>query len=70
MQYVLFGGIFCLPIVVCLGLLATRTLATFRREEAPAKGRIGDGRLHECDSRESELVESFFRTPVEQTPKQ
>ena len=65
MQYVLFGGIFGLPIVVCLSIFIMKVLDTFHREEAPAKGRIHDGRLHEFDSRESELVESFFHPPVE-----
>ena len=65
MQYVLFGGIFGLPIAVCLSIFIMRFLDTFQREEAPAKGRIAEGRLHEFDSRESELVESFFRAPVE-----
>jgi hypothetical protein len=65
MQYVLFGGIFCLPIVVCLSLFLMKALDRFRREEAPATGRIHDGRLHEFDSRESDLVESFFHTPAE-----
>ena len=65
MQYVLFGGVFCLPVVVCLGLLATRILDRFRPEEVPANRRTGEGRLEDFNSRESELAESFFHSPVE-----
>ena len=65
MQYVLFGGIFGLPLLVCVSLVVLKVLDTFAPDDLPAPVRIDHARLQEIESRESELVESFFR---KQTP--
>jgi hypothetical protein len=64
MQYVLFGGIFGLPVAVCLGLLALKVLDTFASDDLPAPARNDAGRLHEIESREDALVDSFFHPPA------
>jgi hypothetical protein len=70
MHYVIFGGIFALPFVVCAGMLVARVLDTFAPDEPPKSGRIGKRGLHESDSRESDLADTFFNTPAEQTLSQ
>jgi hypothetical protein len=64
MQYVLFGGIFGLPVAVCLGLFALKVLDTFASDDLPAPARNDAGRLHEIESQEDALVDSFFNPPV------
>jgi hypothetical protein len=68
MQYVLFGGIFGLPLLVCVSLVVLKVLDTFAPDNLPAPARIDKTRLQEIDSRESELVDSFFHAPAKQTP--
>lgn len=68
MQYVLFLGIFGLPIAVCVGLLATRILDAFASDELPARGPLDASQLDETESRERELVETFFSSPAGQAP--
>lgn len=67
MQYVLFGGIFGLPVAVCVGLLALKVLDTFASDNFPAPDRNDKSRLHEIESRENDLVDSFFAAPVKKT---
>ncbi len=68
MQYVLFGGIFGLPVAVCVGLLALKVLDTFASDNLPAPDRNEKSRLHEIESRENDLVDSFFTAPVKKPP--
>jgi hypothetical protein len=70
MHYVLFGGIFGLPVAVCVSLLALKVLDTFASEDLPAPDCNDKDSLHEIESREHALVDSFFNTSVEQTPPQ
>ena len=69
MQYVLFVGIFALPILVCVGMLAVRVLDRFAPDRPPDPRLMGDSHLHAIGSRESDLVDTFFTAPVEQTPR-
>jgi hypothetical protein len=70
MHYVLFGGIFGLPVAVCVSLLALKVLDTFASGDLPAPDRNDTDGLHEIESRDNALVESFFHAPVKQTPPQ
>ena len=70
MHYVLFGGIFGLPVAVCVGLLALKLRDTFVSDDLPAPDRTDTDRLPEIESREDALVDSFFHTPVKQSPPQ
>ncbi|OGB94432.1 MAG: hypothetical protein A2Z31_10525 [candidate division NC10 bacterium RBG_16_65_8] len=70
MQYILFVGIFGLPILVCVGMLAARILDGCAPDEVPEPGVLGNSRLPEIGSRESDLADTFFTAPVEQTPPQ
>jgi len=69
MHYVLFVGIFGLPVVVCVGMLVARVLDTFASDDPPEPGRIGNSRLGEIESRVSDLADTFITAPVEQNPK-
>jgi hypothetical protein len=66
MQYILFVGIFGLPIVACVGILAARVLDAFAPDEPPAPGLLSTNHFHEIGSRENELADTFFSAPVEQ----
>jgi hypothetical protein len=66
MQYVLFVGIFGLPILVCVGMLATRVLDRFAPDDPPAPERFGAIPPDDPGSRERELADTFFSAPVEQ----
>lgn len=68
MQYVLFVGIFGLPILVCVGMLAVKVMDRFAPDQSPAPGRPGTSPLDDVGARESELADTFFSAPVEQTP--
>ncbi len=66
MQYVLFVGIFGMPVVVALGVLVGRIVDKFGPEKTPDSGRAGDTRLREAESRMNDLVETFCAAPAEQ----
>ena len=69
MHYVLFVGIFGLPIVVGVGMLVSRVLDTFASDDPPASDRIGNSRPREIESHVSDLADAFFTAPAEQNPK-
>jgi hypothetical protein len=68
MHYVLFVGIFGLPVVACVGMLVTRVLDTFASETPPEPDPIGAGGVDEMESRVTALVDTFAAAPVEQHP--
>jgi len=70
MEYVLFGGIFGLPVAVCVSLLALKVLDTITSDDLQAPDRNDKDGLHEIESRDNALVESFFQASVEHTPRQ
>ena len=47
-----------------VGLLALKVLDTFAADDLPAPVRNDASRLHEIESREDALVDSFFNPPV------
>lgn len=65
MHYVLFVGIFGLPVVVGVGMLAATVLDRFAPEEPPASGIRDTSHLPDAGSRERELADSFFAAAVE-----
>jgi hypothetical protein len=70
MHYVLFVGIFGLPVVAGVGILVARVLDTFATAKLPVPGRIPTSDLYDPESHVSELVDTFFTAPLEQNPKQ
>jgi len=70
MHYILFVGIFGLPVVVCAGMLVARVLDTFAPDRSPEPDRIGNSPLPEIDFRVSDLADTFITAPVEQNSKQ
>ena len=69
MHFVLFLGIFGLPVVACVGMLIARALDSFLPEAPPARGRTVADRADETESRVNDLVDRFISAPVEQTPQ-
>lgn len=69
MHYILFVGIFGLPVVAGVGMLVARVLDTFAPEKSPVPGCLPQDDLDDTESHVRDLVETFFTTPVEQTPK-
>ena len=70
MHYLLFFGIFGLPVVVCVGMFITRLLDNVSTEKRFASGRTGASGLRESEFRMSDLADTFIPAPVEQDPKQ
>jgi len=68
MHYVLFAGIFGLPVVACVGMLVARVLDTFGPDEPPKSGPTGKSDLCEIESCENDLADTFFNAPVKETP--
>ena len=60
MHYVLFAGIFGLPVVACVGMLVAKVLDTFGPEEAPKAGPIGKSHPCEMESCGTDLADTFF----------
>jgi hypothetical protein len=69
MHYVLFAGIFGLPVVACVGMLVARVLDTFASDEAPTPGPIGKSHLCEIESCVSDLADTFGPVSAEQNPR-
>jgi hypothetical protein len=69
MHYVLFVGIFGLPVVVCAGMLVARVLDTFAADEPPEPDRIGNSRLGEIESRVSDLADTSNTAPHRTEPQ-
>jgi hypothetical protein len=70
MHYVLFVGIFGLPVVAGVGILVARVLDAFASEEPPGPDCIPESDPHDTESHVSDLVDTFFTAPVLQNPKQ
>ena len=70
MHYLLFFGIFGLPVVVCVGMFITRLLDNVSTEKRSASGHTGASGLRESEFRMSDLGDTFIPAPVEQDPKQ
>ncbi len=70
MHYILFVGIFGIPIVACVGMLATKFMDTFTPERTPEPDHLDKSRLQAIESRVNDLVDTFVTTPVEPSPKQ
>lgn len=69
MHYLLFFGIFGLPVVVCAGMFVSRFLDNFSSGEARRSGVNGTSGLPESDAHVSTLVETFFAGHIEQDQK-
>jgi hypothetical protein len=69
MHYVIFLGIFGLPFVAGVGMIAARVLDAFAQEETPLPDRIPLDDLQARESHVSDLVNTFFAPPFEQNPK-
>ena len=70
MHYLLFFGIFGLPVVVCVGMFITRLLDNVATEKRFASGRTGASGLRESEFHMSDLADTFIAAPIEQDPKQ
>ncbi len=70
MHYVLFLGIFGLPVVAAVGMVVARVLNAFAPEEPQGPGCTPEDDLHGTESHMGALVDRFFATPREQNPKQ
>jgi hypothetical protein len=70
MHYILFLGIFGLPVVAGVGMLVARVWDTFAPEDAVLSGRIPEDDLYGTGSHASDLADAFFADPVDQNPKQ
>jgi hypothetical protein len=68
MHYVIFFGIFGLPVVVCVGMLITRWLDTAATDKLLASGHIGP-RAGEHEFRMRDLADTFVPVPVEPDTK-
>jgi hypothetical protein len=69
MHYVIFFGIFALPVVVCVGMLITRLLDTAASDKLLASGHIGPS-ASESEFRMRDLADTFVPLPVEPDTKQ
>ena len=69
MHYVIFLGIFGMPFVAGVCMLAARVLDAFAPEEPPLSGRIPQDDLQGMESHLNDLVDTFFAAPLEQNPK-
>lgn len=69
MGYVIFFGIFGLPVVVCAGILITRLLDTVAADKPLASGRVGTYESGESEFRMRDLADTFVPVPVEPDTK-
>ena len=70
MHYVIFFGIFGLPVVVCAGMLITRLLDTAATDKLLASGHIGTHDSRESEFRMRDLADTFVPVPVEPDSKE
>jgi hypothetical protein len=70
MHYLIFFGIFGLPVVVCAGMFITRMLDNVATERQLASGRIGKSGPRESEFRMSDLADTFIPAPIDEDPKQ
>lgn len=69
MHYLIFFGIFGLPIVACAGMLITRLLDNAAAEKRVESGLAVTGGLRESEFRMSDLADTFISAPIEHDPK-
>lgn len=70
MHYVIFFGIFGLPVVVCVGMLITRLLDTAATDKLLASGHTGTSGSREGEFRMTDLADTFVPVPIEPDSKQ
>jgi hypothetical protein len=70
MHYLIFFGIFGLPVVVCAGMFITRLLENVIPEKLAESGRVAKSGLRESEFRMSDLADTFIPAPIEQDRKQ
>jgi hypothetical protein len=68
MHYVIFFGIFGLPVVVCAGMFITRLLDTAATDKLLASGHVGPSAT-DGEFRMSDLADTFVPVPVEPDTK-
>jgi hypothetical protein len=66
MHYVLFVGIFGLPVLACVGMLVTRVLDTFAPETPLEPDRVVTSGVDEMESGRTDLADTFITAPVEE----
>lgn len=69
MHYVIFFGIFGLPVVVCVGMLVMRLLDTAATDRLLATSHVGAGGPQEGEFRMSDLADTFVPAPIEPDSK-
>ncbi len=69
MHYVIFLGIFGLPFVAGVGMIAAKVLDAFSPEDPPLPGRIPKDDPQDTESHVSDLVDAFFAARPEQNPR-
>jgi hypothetical protein len=69
MHYLIFFGIFGLPVVACAGMLITRLLDNAAAEKRVGSGPAMTGGLQESEFRMSDLADTFVPAPVEHDPR-
>jgi hypothetical protein len=70
MHYVIFFGIFGLPVVVCAGMLITRLLDTAATDKLLASGHNSASGSRESEFRMRDLADTFVPVPIEPDSKQ
>jgi hypothetical protein len=65
MHYIIFLGIFCLPVIACAEIIATKVWDTFITEKSPTLGPTGASHSAEMDNRASDVIEGFIAAPLE-----
>ena len=70
MHYLLFFGIFGLPVVVCVGMFITKLLDSVATDKLLEPGHTGTSGLRESEFRMSDLADTFIPAPLEKDSKQ
>jgi hypothetical protein len=65
MHYLIFFGIFGLPVVACAGMFITRLLDNAATDKRLASGRNGPSGPRESEFRMSDLADTFVPVPID-----
>lgn len=65
MHYLIFFGIFGLPVVACAGMFITRLLDNAATDKLLASSRNGKGGPCETEFRMSDLADTFVPVPID-----
>lgn len=65
MHYLIFFGIFGLPVVACAGMVITRLLDNAATDRLFASGRKGMGGPGDGEIRMSDLADTFVPVPID-----